>query len=199
MVAAKTAKAEEAVAWGLIEIEKGWQKGKAGGVQSALVSLDPRTGGILAYVGGRDYGESQFDRVSQAARQAGSAFKPVVFAAAFEDGLATPATFMVGTGLAARRGILVRDAQAIEHMRSVALVVFPAPEAPTRRPPVSAPTLLTIVQLVSASVRLPPPKEVLEKNEILPPFDELPLSVQFVIVPLELWNSTAPAICASWK
>lgn len=88
------AKAEEAVAWGLIEIEKGWQKGKAGGVQSALVSLDPRTGGILAYVGGRDYGESQFDRVSQAARQAGSAFKPVVFAAAFEDGLATPATLL---------------------------------------------------------------------------------------------------------
>ena len=39
-------------------------------------------------------------------------------------GLATPATFMVGTGLAARRGILVRDAQAIEHMRSVALVAF---------------------------------------------------------------------------
>ncbi len=39
-------------------------------------------------------------------------------------GLATPATFMVGTGLAARRGILVRDAQAIEHLRSVALVAF---------------------------------------------------------------------------
>jgi len=39
-------------------------------------------------------------------------------------GLATPATFMVGTGLAARRGILVRDAQAIEHMRGVELVAF---------------------------------------------------------------------------
>ena len=39
-------------------------------------------------------------------------------------GLATPATFMVGTGLAARRGILVRDAQSIEHLRSVALVAF---------------------------------------------------------------------------
>jgi penicillin-binding protein 1B len=84
--------ADAAVDWGLVEIEKGWQKGRAGGVQSALVSLEPSTGAILAYVGGRDYGESQFDRVSQAARQAGSAFKPVVFATAFEEGLATPAT-----------------------------------------------------------------------------------------------------------
>ena len=39
-------------------------------------------------------------------------------------GLATPATLMVGTGLAARRGILVRDAQALELMRSVAVVAF---------------------------------------------------------------------------
>jgi len=39
-------------------------------------------------------------------------------------GLATPATFMVGTGLAARRGILVRDAQALEQMRAVRLVAF---------------------------------------------------------------------------
>jgi P-type Cu+ transporter len=39
-------------------------------------------------------------------------------------GLATPATFMVGTGLAARRGILVRDAQALEQMRAVKLIAF---------------------------------------------------------------------------
>jgi len=39
-------------------------------------------------------------------------------------GLATPATFMVGTGLAARRGILVRDAQALEQMRAVRIVAF---------------------------------------------------------------------------
>lgn len=39
-------------------------------------------------------------------------------------GLATPATFMVGTGLAARRGILVRDAQALEQLRAVKLVAF---------------------------------------------------------------------------
>ena len=62
--------------------------------QGALVSLEPATGAVRAWVGGRDYRESQFDRVSQARRQAGSAFKPLVYAAAFEAGVATPATLL---------------------------------------------------------------------------------------------------------
>ncbi len=88
--------AEKAVAWGLAALEKGWEKGHetAGPLQSALVSLDPRTGAVLAWVGGRDYGSSQFDRVSQASRQAGSAFKPVVYAAAFENGTQAPSAFV---------------------------------------------------------------------------------------------------------
>jgi penicillin-binding protein 1B len=47
-------------------------------LQAALVALDPRTGEILAMVGGRDYGASQFNRAAQARRQPGSAFKPIV-------------------------------------------------------------------------------------------------------------------------
>ncbi len=47
-------------------------------VQAALVALDPQTGDILAMVGGRDYGVSQFNRAVNARRQPGSAFKPVV-------------------------------------------------------------------------------------------------------------------------
>jgi len=88
--------AEEAVAWGLDALEKGWEKsrGRPGDLQAALVSIEPGTGEILAYVGGRDYRASQFDRVSQARRQAGSAFKPIVYAAAFEHGTASPATFI---------------------------------------------------------------------------------------------------------
>jgi len=62
--------------------------------QAALVSLEPSSGAVLAYVGGRDYKESQFDRVGQARRQAGSAFKPIVYATAFEKGVATPATLL---------------------------------------------------------------------------------------------------------
>jgi penicillin-binding protein 1B len=61
--------------------------------QSALVALDPRTGDVLALSGGRDFGESQFNRATQAQRQPGSAFKPFVYAAALKMGL-TPATIL---------------------------------------------------------------------------------------------------------
>ena len=56
------------------------------GVEAALVALDPRTGDILAMVGGADYGLSQFNRATQARRQPGSAFKPIVALAALERG-----------------------------------------------------------------------------------------------------------------
>ena len=56
-------------------------------LQGLFVAMDPTTGDVLALVGGRDYGISQFDRVMQAKRQAGSAFKPIVFAAAIAQGV----------------------------------------------------------------------------------------------------------------
>jgi 1A family penicillin-binding protein len=62
-------------------------------LQGALVALDPDTGEVRALVGGRDFAESQFDRVSQARRQAGSAFKPFVYATALERGY-SPATLI---------------------------------------------------------------------------------------------------------
>ncbi len=89
-------RAEAAVGWGLGALEEGWEKGSRAKepLQAALVSIDPRTGALLAYVGGRDYGSSQFDRASQARRQAGSAFKALVYAAAFEERVATPSGFV---------------------------------------------------------------------------------------------------------
>jgi penicillin-binding protein 1B len=89
-------RAEEAVAQGLGRLEAGPERRRRGAkpLQAALVSVDPRDGSILAYVGGRDYAASQFDRVAQAHRQAGSAFKPVVYAAAFSEGVATPTTVL---------------------------------------------------------------------------------------------------------
>jgi penicillin-binding protein 1B len=87
--------AEAAVAAGLAQLEKGPEKGRGKSpLQVALVSLDPTDGGILAYVGGRDYSKTQFDRLSQARRQAGSVFKPIVYAAAFERKVAHPSTFL---------------------------------------------------------------------------------------------------------
>jgi penicillin-binding protein 1B len=55
--------------------------------QVALVALDPRTGEVLAMIGGRDYAESQLNRATDAKRQPGSVFKPFVYAAALESGM----------------------------------------------------------------------------------------------------------------
>jgi penicillin-binding protein 1A len=55
-------------------------------LQVALVAIDPRTGDILALVGGRDFNQSQFNRASRSRRQPGSAFKPLLFAVALEQG-----------------------------------------------------------------------------------------------------------------
>lgn len=58
-------------------------------VQSALISIDPRTGGVKAMVGGYDFKKSQFNRAMQAKRNGGSAFKPIIYAAALDKGLTT--------------------------------------------------------------------------------------------------------------
>ncbi|MBI2569673.1 MAG: PBP1A family penicillin-binding protein [Candidatus Schekmanbacteria bacterium] len=55
-------------------------------LEAALLAADPADGSILAMVGGYDYQESQFNRALQARRQAGSAFKPLVYTAAIDNG-----------------------------------------------------------------------------------------------------------------
>jgi penicillin-binding protein 1A len=62
-------------------------------VQGSLIAIDPKTGGIRAMVGGRDFRESQFNRAVQAQRQPGSAFKPFVWCAAMDDSM-TEATIV---------------------------------------------------------------------------------------------------------
>lgn len=94
--------AQRAVKSGLEKAEKEYHKGRKAGLQAALVSIDPKTGGILAYVGGRGYEQSQFDRAGRALRQAGSAFKPIVYAAAFEAKKASPARFLEDSPLTLR-------------------------------------------------------------------------------------------------
>ena len=56
-------------------------------LESSLVSIDPRTGGIVALIGGRDYASSQFNRAVEAERQPGSAFKPIVYLTALDPEL----------------------------------------------------------------------------------------------------------------
>jgi len=64
------------------------------GVQAALVAVDIGTGKVRAMVGGTDFWKSQFNRVTQAMRQPGSTFKPIVYLAAFNAGM-TPEDIIV--------------------------------------------------------------------------------------------------------
>lgn len=72
-------------------------------VQGGLVAMDPYTGRVLAMVGGFSYSESQFNRASQAARQPGSAFKPIVYAAALDNGY-TPSSVVMDAPIEIRSG-----------------------------------------------------------------------------------------------
>jgi penicillin-binding protein 1A len=63
------------------------------GPSAALVAIDPRDGRVLAIVGGNNFRESQFNVAAQGKRQAGSAFKPFVLAAALAKGIAPETSF----------------------------------------------------------------------------------------------------------
>ena len=56
-------------------------------LQGALVAMDPRNGAVRALIGGRDFDDSKFNRATQALRQPGSTFKPIVYAEAIHHGL----------------------------------------------------------------------------------------------------------------
>ncbi|MEM9898768.1 MAG: PBP1A family penicillin-binding protein, partial [Pseudomonadota bacterium] len=66
----------------------------AGADQGAIVVFDNATGAMVAMVGGRSYEESQFNRATQARRQPGSAFKPFVYATAYENGFTPDSRFV---------------------------------------------------------------------------------------------------------
>jgi penicillin-binding protein 1A len=62
-------------------------------LQGSLIAMSPSSGDVYAIVGGRDFRESSFNRATQARRQAGSAFKPIIYAAALERGF-SPGTLL---------------------------------------------------------------------------------------------------------
>ncbi|HDQ03864.1 MAG TPA: PBP1A family penicillin-binding protein [Deltaproteobacteria bacterium] len=85
--------ARDAVERGLAELEER-QEFEPGLVQGALISMDVRTGAVRAMVGGRDFKKSEFNRATQARRQPGSAFKPLIYTAAFDRGLNPSSVFI---------------------------------------------------------------------------------------------------------
>jgi penicillin-binding protein 1A len=72
-------------------------------LQAALVAMDPETGDVLALTGGRDAARSPFNRATRSRRQPGSAFKPLLFAAALEQGF-SPVSVLEGLDRIAPQG-----------------------------------------------------------------------------------------------
>jgi penicillin-binding protein 1A len=96
---AMQATAQESLSQGLKNFEERRRQGEGEPpIQGALVCLDPNAGAILSLVGGRDFQGSQFNRAIQARRQPGSAFKPIVYAAALDKGY-TPVTTILDSPL----------------------------------------------------------------------------------------------------
>jgi penicillin-binding protein 1B len=73
--------AEESLVAGLTSLDRRWAKAPER-VQGGVIVMQPQTGYVRALIGGRDYGDSQFNRMTQARRQPGSLFKPVAYLAA---------------------------------------------------------------------------------------------------------------------
>jgi penicillin-binding protein 1B len=77
--------AQDAVREGLLKVDELLKRRRSPArAQAALIAVDPRTGEVLALVGGRSYNQSQYNRATTARRQPGSVFKPFVYLSAFE-------------------------------------------------------------------------------------------------------------------
>ena len=96
--------AQDAVRKGLTNVDAMLPKRKKGKAEAALIAIDPKTGEILSFVGGRSYNQSQYNRAILSRRQPGSVFKPFVYLTAFERAAAegrtdiTPATITLDEG-----------------------------------------------------------------------------------------------------
>lgn len=74
--------------------------------EAALVALEPNSGAVRVMVGGRDYGTSPYNRAVLASRSPGSAFKPVVFLAALNEGIVSASSLLeVGVSKEKRRAL----------------------------------------------------------------------------------------------
>ncbi len=81
----------------------GWILRQVPEVSGGLVAMDPQTGRVLAMVGGFSYAQSEFNRATQAMRQPGSSFKPILYAAALDNGY-TPASVVDDAPITIRVG-----------------------------------------------------------------------------------------------
>jgi len=121
-------------------------------LQGALVSMDPSNGHVRAMVGGRDFGESHFNRAVQAKRQSGSAFKPFVYATALEAGY-SPASIIAGLNdpiLTVKGGWLPED----EHSSASEMTMRSALRTSSNRAAVQMLTSVGIAKAVGYAEKL---------------------------------------------
>jgi membrane carboxypeptidase/penicillin-binding protein len=121
-------------------------------LQGALVALDPTTGAVRVLVGGRDFVQSRFNRATQAKRQAGSAFKPFVYAAALEQGY-SPASLITNLNdptLTAQGDWVPED----EHSTASAMTLRSALRMSSNRAAVQVLNQIGIPQAVSYAQKL---------------------------------------------
>jgi penicillin-binding protein 1A len=115
--------AQQSLTQGILDVEarEGFAHRKCGRepqkaddcLQGMVVAIDPGSGDIRALVGGRDYASSPFNRAVNAMRQPGSAFKPVVYAAAIADSLPANAIVMdTALAIPLQNGTIYRPANA---------------------------------------------------------------------------------------
>ena len=83
--------------------DAGWLLRQVPEVSGGMVAMDPHTGRVLAMVGGFSFSQSEFNRATQAYRQPGSAFKPILYAAALDNGY-TPASVVMDGPITIRVG-----------------------------------------------------------------------------------------------
>lgn len=93
---------------------KSWALAEVPEAQAAIVSMDPADGAITSLAGGFDFATSKFNRVTQAARQPGSSFKPFIYSAALENGN-TPATVVDDSPVVIRSSELETDWRPINY------------------------------------------------------------------------------------
>ncbi len=88
--------------------QNGWSLKQYPEINGGLVAIDPYTGDVKALVGGFSYKSSEFNRVTQAKRQPGSAFKPFVYAAALENGF-LPNSIILDAPYISEQGVGLKD------------------------------------------------------------------------------------------
>lgn len=200
--------AEAAVQKGLEELEKRSSRLRAREgqepLQAALVALDPATGSIRAFVGGRDYGASQFNRVTQAKRQPGSLFKPFVYLTALAAKDVSPrvtaATLLQDSPITLLFGKEEEETYSPRNYDGQFLGALTLRQALERSR--NVPTVrIAITRTVSGSTLLPAIVEMAKGfgiNSRLRPLPSLALGA-FEITPMELAAAYAPFANGGWR